>query len=201
MGVERETLSSEYDPLRGGPSGLDLQIVQDQFAAAAAPYLAFPWSWLGWSLLLPTGAILTPTVEHWQGRLGVLALWFGVVLLGGLVEGIGISRGRRRFGGSALGSWVMRAQGNLSLVAVLVSTALVFQGSPTLVPGVWLLLLGHSFFSLGGLAFPPFRAYAIGYQVAGGLALWPMLADPLWVFAVATFFGNIGIAIVLWRDG
>jgi hypothetical protein len=78
---------------------------------------------------------------------------------------------------------------------------LIFQGSPMLVPGVWLLLLGHSFFSLGGLAFPPFRSYAIGYQVAGALALWPMLVDPLWVFAAATLVGNLGIAVVLWRDG
>jgi hypothetical protein len=201
MGAAGKTPGSEYDPMRKGPSGLDLQVVQDHFAAAAAPYLAFPWSWLTWSVLLPAGALLTRTMEHWHGRVGVLVLWFVVVLLGGLVEGVGISRGRRRFGGSALGSWVMRAQGNLSLVAVLISTALIFQGSPMLVPGVWLLLLGHSFFSLGGLAFPPFRSYAIGYQVAGALALWPMLVDPLWVFAAATLVGNLGIAVVLWRDG
>ncbi|MBZ0113111.1 MAG: hypothetical protein K8J08_11660 [Thermoanaerobaculia bacterium] len=201
MRAKGKTPSNEYDPVREGPSGLDLQIVQDHFAAAAEPYLAFPWSWLAWSVLLPMGALLTRPVERWRGHFGVLALWFCVVLLGGLVEGLGISRGRRRFGGSALGSWVMRAQGNLSLVAVMVSAAIVFQGFPMLLPGVWLLLLGHSFFALGGLAFPPFRAYAIGYQVAGALALWPMLVDPLWVFAAATFIGNLGIAIVLFRDG
>ncbi len=179
--------------------GLDLLRVQDEFAAAAEPYLQFPWSWLTWGLLLPIAALATRGVAEGFPVGSVFVLWFGVVLVGGLVEGVGIHFGRRRFGTSALAGWVMRAQGNLSLVAVLLTVALLVARAPSYIPGVWLLLLGHSFYSLGSLGFPPFRRFGLTYQGAGALALWPMLVDPMLLFALATGFCNLGIAFALWR--
>ena len=181
------------------PSGQDLQTVQDQFALAAEPYLSSPLSWFAWALVLPVGALVTDSALSTHGVVGAFLVWFVVVLVGGGIEGVGIRRGRKQFGTTALGGWVMRAQGNLSLVAVLLSAALLVSGSGRLVPGVWLLLLGHSFFSLGSLAFPPFRSYGSWYQLAGALALFPALVDPLLVFAGATFVGNLGVAVALWR--
>ena len=112
---------------------------------------------------------------------------------------MGILRGRGRHGASALGSWVLRVQGNLSLVALVLSAAVVVADRAELLPAIWLLLLGHSFYLVGGLAFPPFRPYGIAWQIAGILALWPRVVDPLFVLAAVTFFGNLWMSWQIWR--
>lgn len=101
---------------------------------------------------------------------------------------------------SSVANWVLRAQGNLSLVAVLVSGALILQASAWLLPGVWLLLLGHSLFTLGGLAARSLRTAGLIYQAGGVLAIWPHGLG-LEVFAVATLVGNLWVAVSIWRAG
>lgn len=119
------------------------------------------------------------------------------ILVGGAVEGLTILRQQRRRGRSSLGAWAMRAQGNLSLVAVALSALLIWIDAMSYLPGLWLLLLGHNFFSLGGLAFPAMRLAGILYQ-AGGLAALIPGSEPLWAMAAATALGNfwIGLGIV-----
>lgn len=192
---------SEYDPVGSpAPDTEDLHRVRELFAQAARPFVSFPWSWVAWALVLPGAALLTRPVAESHGPAGVLLLWSGAVLAGGLVEGLGIRRGQGRHGRSSLGRWVLRIQGNLSLVALLLSMAAVVAGEATFLPGIWLLLLGHSFYVVGGLAFPPFRRLGLAWQVAGAFALWPGLADPLVVLAGVTFFGNLWMAGSVWRS-
>ncbi len=188
-------MASEYDPLfagRGSPAeGRDLERVEDLFAAAAEPYLRSPWSWALWAVVLPSAALVSAHAAR-RGALAVLVLWSGAVLLGGAFEAALILRGRRPR--TALAGWVLRAQGNLSLVAVALSLALVGARLAWLLPALWLLLVGHSFLTLGGLTFPPLRRAGWIYQCAGLVALVPR-ARPLWVFAVAAAAGN---GLVAW---
>lgn len=199
-------MASEYDPIRrtiDDPLAEDgLERVRDYFEEASRPFLSQPWSWLAWSLVLPLTALATPWVLEATGGLGVMFLWSAAVLVGGAVEAFHILRARRRTGGvsSSLATWVLRAQGNLSLVAVFVSIALLMQGMAWLLPGVWLLLLGHSLFSLGGLASGALRTGGLIYQLGGILAIWPH-GRGLAVFALATFLGNLWIAWSIWRAG
>jgi hypothetical protein len=93
---------------------------------------------------------------------------------------------------------VLRLQGNLSFVALALSALLVWQDLAWALPGLWLLLLGHSFFMLGGLAFPPFRVCGLLYQLGGIVALWPG-GNPLLAFAAATAVGNLWMGIGVWR--
>ena len=194
---------SEYDPLLSAEAsaGDDLERARDLFAAASRPFLVSPWPWLGWALLLPAAALATAPVVDSLGALGGLGLWSITILLGGAVELTGIRRGRRRHGRTPLGGWAMSIQGNLSLVAIAFSLALLWADLGKMLPGVWLLLLGHSFFLMGSLAFPPFRAYGLIYQLGGALALWPSGVDPLVVLAVATAAGNLWMAWAVWRAG
>lgn len=187
---------SEYDPILAAEvdeddepdGGSDLARVRERFAAAARPYLRYPWSWLAWAVVLPLAARLHgPFVER-RGAPGALLLWSVAILLGGLVEGGALLRARRQRP-SSLVTWMLRVQGNLSLAAVVLSAALLFFGLGAAVPGLWLLLVGHSFYVVGGLAFPPFRTYGIGLQVGGVAALWPGL-PPLEVFAVVAAVAN-----------
>jgi hypothetical protein len=128
-----------------------------------------------------------------------LALWSAAILAGGAVEALFLWRQRRRGGGgSPLGSWAMTLQGNLSLVAVALSAALLAGGMARLLPGLWLLLLGHSLFALGGLAFPPQRTAGLIYQAGGVAALLPG-APALALFAAATALGNLWIGIGVLR--
>src|SRR6185295_3104929 len=92
-----------------------------------------------------------------------------------------------------LARWALRAQGNLSLIAVLLSGLLFWQDAAWAVPGVWMLLLGHSFYILGGISFLPFRRYGLIYQIGGFAALWPGGA-PLLVLALTLFVGNLWMA-------
>jgi hypothetical protein len=195
-------MPSEYDslftPARTAED--DLEPVRERFRAASRPFLRSPWSWLTWAVLLPAAALATPGVAAAFGPAGVLFAWAGVILLGGLVEIAAIRHaGGGLGGGTPLASWVLRLQGNLSLVAVVLTALLVWQDVAWAIPGVWLLLLGHSFYMLGGFAFEPFRACGLLYQLGGIAALWPGGA-PLTAFAVTTALGNLWVGIGVWRS-
>lgn len=191
---------SEYDPLferEAEPAVVADEVAAERaFREASRPYLSSPISWFVWSMILPGAALATP-LAHAAGReVGVAALWIGAIVVGGAIEGVLLLRNRRPR--TRLGAWAMRLQGNLSLVAVALSTILIWAGEPELLPGVWLLLLGHSFFALGGLAFPPMRAAGVVYQLGGVVALIPG-GRPLIAFALATALGNLWIGIGVWR--
>lgn len=126
-------------------------------------------------------------------------LWSLAILVGGAIEGFAILRQQRRRGRSSLGAWAMRAQGNLSLVAVALSGLLVSIDGAKFLPALWLLLLGHNLFSLGGLAFPPMRLAGLLYQ-AGGLAALVPGSRPLWAMAAATALGNFWIGWGIVRE-
>ncbi len=196
-------VTSEYDPLFApraeGPESRDLIEVRRLFAAASRPYLSTALPWFVWSFVLPGAAIAADRLRAAASLPGQLALWSAAILAGGSVEAWFLLRHRRRTGGgSPLGSWAMTLQGNLSLVAVALSIALLAAGEPRLLPGLWLLLLGHSLFALGGLAFPPQRAAGIVYQLGGAAALLPGV-PALAVFAVATCLGNLWIGVGVLR--
>jgi hypothetical protein len=188
-------VGSEYEPVFGGDEegARELVEVRAAFRRASRAYLSSPVPWLAWALLLPAAALLTPRAAAAGREPGVLLLWCGAILLGGVVEGGVLLAARRRLGGSRLGSWAMNIQGNLSLVGAALSLALVLARQPRLLPALWLLLLGHSLFVLGGLALPALRAAGIVYQLGGVLALVPGL-PPLPVFAAATALGNLWVA-------
>ena len=193
--------ASEYDPVFGGgarevePEATDLATVRSLFSAASRAYLSSAVPWLFWAIVLPGAALATGRAVRAAGAPGVLGLWSATILLGGAVEMLFLVRFRKRLGrGSPLSSWAMTLQGNLSLVAVALSLALVLADRPDLLPGLWLLLLGHSLFTLGSLAFRPQRTAGIVYQLGGAAALVPGV-PPLLAFAAATALGNLWIAI------
>jgi hypothetical protein len=216
-------MPSEYEPLFGGAgpdagegaaSGADLATVQELFRQASGPYLRSLWSWLAWALVLPAAALATPVVLARFGPAGALFTWSAAILLGGLVEITAIRRAARRDaaawdgtegraaparGRSPLATWALRTQGNLSLVGLVLSLLLLWQDAAWALPGLWLLLLGHSFYGLGGIAFPPFRAYGLLYQLGGIAALWPGGA-PLPLFALATAVANLWMSWAVWRQ-
>lgn len=199
-------MSSEYEPAFGGEesgAAADLDAARSLFATASRPYLASPVPWALWALLLPGAALATSRVARLAGPAGVLGLWSVVIVLGGSVEAGFLWRNRRRYGASRLGGWAMTVQGNLSLVAVTLSAVCLALGQPRLLPGLWLLLLGHSLFALGGLAFAPQRVAGVVYQLGGALALVgalvPGVVPELAVFAAASFLGNAWIALGVHR--
>ncbi|MES1245424.1 MAG: hypothetical protein ABUT39_27720 [Acidobacteriota bacterium] len=179
----------------------DLELVREHFHRASRPFLRSPWSWFGWSVFLPIGALATPLAFQIAGPAAVLFLWSVVILLGGAVEIVNVRRAGGGFGSGAstLASWVLSVQGNLSFVALALSALLVWGDMAWALPGLWLLLLGHSFYMLGGLAFPPFRTCGRIYQLGGLAALWPG-GLPLLAFAAATFAGNLWMGISIWRE-
>jgi hypothetical protein len=195
-------MSTEYDPVfprRGGPQAADdLEAVRESFARAAGPYLASPVPWLVWGIALPGAALATRPVLAAAGARGVLLLWSLTILAAGTVE-VGVySRRRRRAPRSTLAGWALRWQGNLSLTAVLLSGALLAGGQGRLLPALWLLLLGHSLYGLGGLASRPLKSSGLIYQL-GGLAALFLAARGDLVFAVTTALGNLWMAVALWR--
>ncbi|HXO20710.1 MAG TPA: hypothetical protein VOA87_12405 [Thermoanaerobaculia bacterium] len=194
-------MPSEYDPFFADRSTVedDLEPVRARFAAASRPYLHSPWSWLAWAVLLPAAALATPLALHRNGPAGVLLAWSVTILLGGAVEVGAILRAGGRSVRTPLAVWVLRVQGNLSFVALALSALLLWQDAAWALPALWLLLLGHSFYMLGGLAFPPFRTCGRIYQVGGLAALWPFW-NPLLVFAAATAAGNLWMAYRIWRQ-
>ena len=153
---------SAYDPLfareENPEVAADAARAKAAFERASRAYLAAPLPWLVWALILPAAALATPTALCAGAKPGVLLVWSVAILAGGAVEGLALVGARRRAGGGPLGAWAMRVQGNLSLVALALSAALVWADAPELLPGLWLLLLGHSFFALGGLALPALRS-------------------------------------------
>jgi len=76
--------------------------------------------------------------------------------------------------------------------------ALLAAGEGRLLPTVWLLLLGHSLYGLGGLASRPLKRCGLIYQL-GGLASLVAIASTDLVFALTTFVGNLSVAISIWR--
>jgi hypothetical protein len=114
------------------------------------------------------------------------------------VEILAIRRSGRE-GSGTLAAWVLRLQGNLSFVALALSALLVWQDLAWALPGLWLLLLGHSFYMLGGIAFEPFRVCGLLYQVGGVAALFPG-GRPLLAFALATAAGNLWMGFGVLRD-
>lgn len=196
-------MASEYDPLFASATAKDerddLEPVRERFLAASKPYLRAFWTWAAWALILPAAAFLTPAALAFRGPRGVLFLWSIAILLGGAVEFVAIRKAGRSAPSSGLARWALRAQGNLSFVAVLLSGLLFWQDAAWAVPGVWLLLLGHSFYILGGISFVPFRRYGLIYQIGGFAALWPGGA-PLLVLALTLFLGNLWMAWAVWRE-
>ena len=193
---------TEYDPLfassRTGAD--DLEPVRERFRAASRPFLRSPISWFAWSALLPGAALATPLALRLAGPSGVLFTWSGTILLGGAIEFLGISgRSVRSIPTGTLAAWVLRLQGNLSLIALALSVLLVWQDLAWTLPGLWLLLLGHSFYMLGGLAFEPMRVCGLIYQIGGVAALWPD-GYPLELFALATAAGNLWMGLGVWRE-
>lgn len=183
----------EYQPLFGDrEEEEDLERVRDAFEAAGQPFFRSPLPWAAWALLMPSAALLTPAIAQRHGASGVLLLWSFTILAGGLVESRGfLSRRRRRT--TPLAAWVLRIQGNLSLVAVLLSALLVWVGAAAFLPGLWLLLMGHSFYVVGGLAFIPLRRAGVIMELGGAVALWPG-GPELPVFAVTVFLAAGGMA-------
>lgn len=198
-------VSSEYDPLfsrddaEEDPAASDLAVVRRAFGAAARPYLSSPWVWLAWAVLLPAAALSTEPVAERYGASGVLLLWSFTILAGGLSEWVGMRRRGAFRRPSELARWALRGQGNLSLVGVVLSVLLLWIGYPAALAGVWLLLLGHSFFTLGGLSSRPMRSAGLIFQLGGAVALWPT-PPALPVFAVTAAAGCLWLAVGQWRE-
>ncbi len=190
-------MGSEYDPLFGrravpAAEAEAFEAIQARFRRAGRPYLSSPWPWLAWGLCLPTAAWLTPAAVARRGFAGVLLLWSLTILVAGGLEAWTLWRAGA--GGSPLASWALHVQGNLSLIALALTVLLVVRDLPLALPGLWLLVLGHSFYSLGGLSFPALRRYGLAYQLGGAAAL---LAErqALAVFAATTLLANLGLAL------
>jgi hypothetical protein len=196
-------MASEYDPLfaraKPGAESDDLEPVRERFLAASKPFLRAFWTWGAWALILPMAALFTPAAYKLRGPSGVLFLWSIAILLGGAVEFFAIRKAGRSAPSNGLARWALRAQGNLSFVAVLLSGLLFWVDAAWALPGLWLLLLGHSFYILGGISFAPFRRYGLIYQIGGFAALWPG-GTPLLVLALTLFAGNLWMAWAVWRE-
>lgn len=207
MEIEPLSMPSEYDPVFAsprpsggddGPDAADLAAVHRAFGHAARPFLSSPAVWVAWASVLPAAALATPPVLGRFGPSGGLFLWSAAILAGGLAE-LTAMRRRGAFGNrSPLAAWALRVQGNLSLVGLAVSAVLLWTGAATLLPGIWLLLLGHSFFTLGGLAFRPMRTAGVVFQVSGAVALWPG-APALTLFAAGSAAGCLWMAQAIYR--
>ena len=193
---------SAYDTLFGederGPERGDAAMARAAFQRASRAYLASPWPWIAWAVVLPGAALATPRAFALGREPGVILAWSFAILVGGACEGATLLVARRKVRGGPLGAWAMRVQGNLSLVAVVLSALLVWLDAATALPGLWLLLLGHSFFALGGLSLPALRTTGVLYQLGGLVALVPGV-PALALFAAATAAGNLWVALGIAR--
>lgn len=193
---------SEYDPivplreLTHEPSDLDQ--VRELFERSADRFLRSPWSWVLWAGVVAAAALATRPVYAAAGGWSVVILWSSAILVGGAVEAVLYARGGSALQPSRLARWVLRSQANLSLVGLVLSVYLVWRGDPAALAGVWLLVLGHSFWAHGGLGFPAFRGAGGLYQLGGVAALTPWV-DPLVALAAAVAAGNLWLAVSVWR--
>ena len=186
---------SLYDPMFPEPSSHDsgdLERVRREFRRASRPFLGSSVTWVAWAIALPAAALITARLRP-EAYAATLFVWSGAILVGSTVEAIVIYRRANRYAPTPLGAWALRSQGNLSLVALALSVLLIWQGAPWAVPGLWLLLLGHSLYLLGGLAFSPFKVSGLAYQLGGLAALVP-LGYSLEIFAVTTAAANLWMA-------
>jgi hypothetical protein len=170
----------------------DLDRVRLEFRRASRPFLGSSVTWIAWAIVLPAAALTTTRLPP-DAYAAVLFVWSGAILAGSAIEGFTIYRRANRYAPTPLGAWALRSQGNLSMVAIALSVLLIWQGAAWALPGLWLLLLGHSLYLLGGLAFAPFRISGLTYQVGGVLALAP-LGYPLQLFALTTALANLWMA-------
>lgn len=113
-----------------------------------------------------------------------------------MIEGALILRGSAVTERTPLAGWVLRTQGNLSLVAVALSALLLGLGRAEFLPALWLLLIGHSFYAVGKLSFLPLRTAGALLQIGGIVALVPPV-DGLLAFAACTFAacGWVGLGV------
>ena len=186
---------SLYDPMFPEPSSHDsgdLERVRREFRRASRPFLGSSVTWVAWAIALPAAALITARLRP-EAYAATLFVWSGAILVGSTVEAIVIYRRANRYAPTPLGAWALRSQGNLSLVALALSVLLIWQGATWAVPGLWLLLLGHSLYLLGGLAFSPFKVSGLAYQLGGLAALVP-LGYSLEIFAVTTAAANLWMA-------
>lgn len=186
---------SLYDPMFPEPSthdSGDLDRVRLEFRRASRPFLGSSLTWVAWAIVLPAAALITSRLLP-DAYAATLFVWSGAILAGSAIEGTVIYRRAHRYAPTPLGAWALRSQGNLSLVAIALSILLIWQGVAWALPGLWLLLLGHSLYLLGGLAFAPFRVSGLTYQLGGLLALAP-LGFSLETFAVTTAAANLWMA-------
>ncbi len=195
-------MPSEYDSLFASrpvsPAAAEaFEQVREHFRAAGGPYLSSPWTWCAWGVLLPSSALLTPEAARRFGFPGVLTLWSVAILAAGGVEAWAMVKARP--GASPLASWAFRQQTNLSLVALALSVLLLVRDEAWALPGLWLLLLGHSFYGLGRLSYPALSRYGLAYQAGGVVALFAG-RHALAVFAAATALANFGLAWAVWRN-
>ena len=197
-------MSSEYDPfIAPSTSQLDssnLETVRALFLEASMPYLSSPLPWFTWSMILPGAALLTPFIADRYSWLGVMLLWSLAIILGGVFEISAIRGASVETGSTPLASWAFGVQANLSLVAIAFSLFLLWQQAAWALPGLWLLVLGHSFVSLGGVSFVGLRQTGLLYQLGGLVALWPR-GRPLLILALTTFVANLWMAIAVSRRG
>lgn len=195
-------MSSEYDPFlapaRRRFESSNLEAARALFADASRPYLASALPWASWAVILPATAIATEAIARAFDWIGVLLLWSLAILLGGAFELIAIRRRSVETVSTALASWAFGVQGNLSLVAIALSFFLLWVERAWALPGLWLLLLGHSFYTLGGLSLAALRQAGLIYQVGGVAALWPR-GEPLMVLAVTTLLANAWMAFAIAR--
>ncbi len=197
-------MTSEYDPFlapaRPRFESSNLELARGLFGEASSPYLVSPLPWLAWAGILPTAALLTTSLGRRFGWVGVLLLWSFAILIGGAFELGAIRRAAGEMVSTPLASWAFGVQGNLSLVCIALSFLLLWVDQAWALPGLWLLLLGHSLVTLGGLAFLPMRHAGLVYQIGGVAALWPR-GEPLLVLAVTTAAANLWMAFAVGRQG
>ena len=195
-------MSTAYDtvfsPSYSRTQSSDLAAARSLFRAASGPFLASPLPWFGWALIFPTAALLTPSVAEVFSWPGVILLWSFSILTGGAFELFAVRSRGGLSASSALASWAFRVQANLSLIGVVLSFLCILWGRPGALPAVWLLVLGHSLFMLGGLAFAPLRRAGLVYQLGAILSLLPWV-DPLQVLAATTLVANTWVGISIWR--
>ena len=195
-------MKSEYDPFlapsRVRHESSNLEAARGLFGEASRPYLTSPVPWVAWAAILPTAALLTTSAQRRFGWTGVLLLWSFAILAGGAVELGALRRRTAETVSTPLASWAFGVQGNLSLVAIALSFLLIWVEQAWALPGLGLLLLGHSLVTIGGLAFLPMRQTGLLYQIGGAVALWPG-GQPLLVLAVTTCVANLWMALATGR--